>query len=45
MGAWNLECEIRVHRDWDPISMKNQILSRYHMYIELSYESSLEWGP
>lgn len=31
--------------DWNPIRMKNQILSRYRMHIGLSYESGSEWGP
>lgn len=31
--------------DWNPICMKNQMSSRYRMYIKLSYEFVSEWGP
>lgn len=31
--------------DWNQFHMKNQMLSRYGMHIELTCESGSEWGP
>lgn len=47
-GYWlvpSLEWGLGVRRDWDPVRMMNQTLSRYCMHIELSFESNSEYGP